>query len=177
MKFHIILVFCYINLSNLLWTKGFDIINFPLTRNDRVWKMRLESRFCNWSKAEVVNPAWDSHFYNKIIPCIGNFIVEKPWVKPIWHINRQGVFFNFCCFPGNKALERETNHIIVKCCEKNKMDNAQNGYSSADNTGKIKKIPFLEGPFHFLLFRLSHIFLQKANIKYHRLHFSVHLIW
>ena len=32
---------------------------------------------------------------------------------------------------------------IVKCCEKNKMDNAKNGYSSADNTGKIKKNTFM----------------------------------
>ena len=39
--------------------------------------MRFESRFYCRGEAEVVNPARDSHFYNKIIPCIGNFIVEN----------------------------------------------------------------------------------------------------
>ena len=28
------IVFCYMNLSNLLGTKGFDTINYPFTRND-----------------------------------------------------------------------------------------------------------------------------------------------
>ena len=46
-------------------------------------------------------------------------------------------------FPGKQASRagnRSHNLFsIVKCCEKNKMHNAQNGYSSADNTGKIKK--------------------------------------
>ena len=56
------IVFCYINLSNLLWTKGFDTINFPFMRNNRVWKMRFESRFCYQGEAEVVNPAWDSRY-------------------------------------------------------------------------------------------------------------------
>jgi hypothetical protein len=42
---------------------------------------------------------------------------------------------------GSRAGNRSHNLFsIVKCCEKNKMDNAQNGYSSADNTGKIKKM-------------------------------------
>ena len=48
------IVFCYINLSNLLCTKGFDTINFPFTRNDRVWKMWFESRFCYQGKEKVV---------------------------------------------------------------------------------------------------------------------------
>ena len=52
-------------------------MNFPFTRNDRVWKMRFESKFCYRGEANVVNPALDFHFYNKIIPCIGNFIVEN----------------------------------------------------------------------------------------------------
>ena len=71
------IVFCFINLSNLLWAKAFDNINFPFTRNDRVWKMIFDSRFCCQGEAELVNPAWDSHFYNKIIQWIGNFMVEK----------------------------------------------------------------------------------------------------
>ena len=28
---------------------------------------------------------------------------------------------------------------MIKCCEKNKMDNSQNGYSSVEKRGKIKK--------------------------------------
>ena len=52
------------NISILLYkfvkfavNKRFDTINFPFTRNDRVWKMRFESRFCYRGEAEVVNPA------------------------------------------------------------------------------------------------------------------------
>ena len=82
------MVFCYINLSNLLWTKGFDTVNFPFTR-------------------------------------------------------KQG---SRSLFSGKQASREENRphnlFSIVKCCEKNKMDNAQNGYSSVDNTGKIKKMIF-----------------------------------
>ena len=38
----------------------------------------------------------------------------------------------------------KTDHMtcfpIIKCCEKNKMDNSQNSYSSVEKTGKIKKM-------------------------------------
>ena len=42
---------------------------------------------------------------------------------------------------------------IVKCCEKNKMDNAQNGYSSVDNTGKIKKMTVFQVRKHVKLLK------------------------
>ena len=48
-----------------------------------------------------------------------------------------------CCFPENRPLEWKTDHMtcfpLIKCSEKNKMDNSQNGYSSVEKTGKIKK--------------------------------------
>ena len=67
--------------------KRFDTINFLFTRNDRVWKMRFESRFCYRGEAEVVNPAWDSHFYNKIIPCKVGIITLGMWYKLLgWYI-------------------------------------------------------------------------------------------
>ena len=48
------------------------------------------------------------------------------------------------CFPGNSHLEWKTDHMtcfpLIKCSEKNKMDNSQNGYSSVEKTGKIKKM-------------------------------------
>ena len=41
------------------------------------------------------------------------------------------------------ALEWKTDHMtcfpIIKCCEKNKMDNSQHGFSNVEKTGKIKK--------------------------------------
>ena len=58
------------------------------------------------------------------------------------------------CFPENRPLEAENrshdlfSHTLgngfmhfpkIKCCEKTKMDNAQNGYCSVEKTGKIKK--------------------------------------
>ena len=49
------------------------------------------------------------------------------------------MFFKFLLFSGKWGSR-------VKCCEKNKMDNAQNGYSSADNTVKIKKKSYVNPP-------------------------------
>ena len=53
------------------------------------------------------------------------------------------------CFLGNRPLEAENSlgndsmHFpMIKCREKNKMDNAQNGYCSVEMTGKIKKSRF-----------------------------------
>ena len=36
------IVFCYINLSNLVCTKGFDTIIFLFSRSLQVWKMRIK---------------------------------------------------------------------------------------------------------------------------------------
>ena len=46
------------------------------------------------------------------------------------------------CFP--HTLGNDFMHFpIIKCCEKNKMDNAKISYCSVEITGKIKKISFL----------------------------------
>ena len=53
------------------------------------------------------------------------------------------MLFNIFSFPENRPLEWKTDHMtcfpLIKCSEKNKMDNSQNGYSSVEKTGKIKK--------------------------------------
>ena len=53
------------------------------------------------------------------------------------------MLFLIFCFPENRPLEWKTDHMTcfpqIKCSERNKMDNPQSGYSSVENTGKIKK--------------------------------------
>ena len=86
--------------------KRFWHYKFPFTRNDRVLKMRFKSRFCYQGEAQVVNPAWDSHFYNNTV--YRKLYSGKPWVKPIWHISiTEWFFFKFLLFSrkqGSRAL-------------------------------------------------------------------------
>ena len=54
------------------------------------------------------------------------------------------MLFLIFLFPENKPLEcrfPENRHLECRFLE-NKMDNSQNGYSSVEKTGKIKKIVF-----------------------------------
>ena len=74
---------------------------------------------------------------------------------------------------GSRVGNRSHNLFsIVKCCEKNKMDNAQNGYSSADNTGKIKKINFLMplNPNLSSFFARNGLIAQKIHYKIYICH-------
>ena len=53
------------------------------------------------------------------------------------------MLFLIFCFPENRPLEWKTDHMtcfpLIKCSEKNKMDNSQNGFSHGEKTGKIMK--------------------------------------
>ena len=53
---------------------------------------------------------------------------------------------------------------IVKCCEITKWNNAQNDYSSADNTGKIKKSFIFQ--FQAFLIAFTSEFIPKLVYKY-----------
>ena len=59
------IIFCYLNLSNLMCTKDFVAVNFRFyAMNYLVWKMSLKNRFCYSGKVEVIYRGINSHFQN-----------------------------------------------------------------------------------------------------------------
>ena len=88
------IVFCYINLSNLVWTKGFDTIIFLFSRSLRVWKMRIEWQFCTRDEVEGVNLSRDSQFFKRDDSVKMEIYSGKPWVQPICQIYITKRFFS-----------------------------------------------------------------------------------
>ena len=87
------IVFCSINLSNLVWTKGFDTIILLFSRSLQVWKIRIEWQFCTQDEVEGGNLSRVSQFLNEMTPWKWKFIVEKPWDHPICQMNITECFF------------------------------------------------------------------------------------
>ena len=56
------IVFCYINLSNLVWTKGFDTIIFRSPAVFEFGKYGSNDNFATWDEVEGVNLSRNSQF-------------------------------------------------------------------------------------------------------------------
>ena len=136
------IVFCYINLSNLVWKKRFDTIIF---RFPGVSSLKNENR------VTILHPRRSrggksvtrfSIFQTRWLRENGKFIVEKPFLTANLTNEYNRMLFLIFRFPhmcGKWAVFRTP---VRKMSEKNKMDNSQNGYSSVEKTGKIKKNSF-----------------------------------
>ena len=104
---------------------------------------------------KTLSPANLSNEYNRIFFLIFRFLENRP----LECCFPKNVPLD-CCFPENRLLGWKTDHMtcfpLIKCSEKNKMDNSQNGYSSVENTGKIKKNTI--SSFFVQIFRFPPIF-------------------
>ena len=142
-RIDLVIVFCYINLSNLVWKKRFDTIIF---RFPGVSSLKNENR------VTILHPRRSrggksvtrfSIFQTRWLRENGKFIVEKPFLTANLTNEYNRMLFLIFRFPhmcGKWAVFRTP---VRKMSEKNKMDNAQNGHCSAEKTGKIKKILLL----------------------------------
>ena len=94
--------------------------------------MRIEWQFCTRDKVEGVNLSRDSQFFERD-DSVKTEIYSGKTLRPADLSNEyNNAFFNFP-FSGKQASR------VPFSSEKNKMDNSQNGYSSVEKTGKIKK--------------------------------------
>ena len=59
------MLFCYINLSNLVWTKGFDTIIFHFPGVFKFGKWESNDNFATWDEVERVNLSRDSQFLKR----------------------------------------------------------------------------------------------------------------
>ena len=113
--------------------KRFWHYNFPFSRSLRVWKMRIEWQFCTRDEVEGVNLSRDSQFFE--------------WDDSV----KTEIYSGKTLRPANLSNEYNRMLFLIFRFPENKMDNSQNGYSSVEKTGKIKKIQILQLPELILL--------------------------
>ena len=112
---------------------------FPFSQNNLVWKMRIEWQFCTRDEVEGVNLSRDFQFFKRD-DSVKTEIYSGKTLRPANLSNEYNrmlfLIFRFPQMCGKWAVFRTP---VRKMSEKNKMDNSQNGYSSVEKTGKIKK--------------------------------------
>ena len=121
----------------MVCTKGFDAIIFWFSRSLLVWKIRFEWQFCQLRLSQGGKSITRFSFFRT------RWLRENGKTLNLANLSNEYNIIEYFLKFLHSRVENRSHDLFsnMKYCEKNKMDNSQNGYSSGvEKTGKIMKI-------------------------------------